>query len=172
MEKNEKMEPYNWVAASIRYAQIAATFAGFSITFIVLILGGNLNDFNISPSLSLNQIAILLFGISSGFFIFSSQRFLLTQQYDLWMLSEDYKNSIKEKEEIKTALQWKDFLIKNDNYCRKYEKQGRYAYNTAIIIMIFGLFAVIWSYNFIIAAFILGISLLLEIYQIRGKWRK
>ena len=43
MKKNKdikKVEPYNWVAVSIRYAQISATFAGFCITFIVLILGG------------------------------------------------------------------------------------------------------------------------------------
>ena len=77
----------------------------------------------------------------------------------MWSLSDDYRNVIKEQEGLYTAQEWKELLLKSDESSRVYEKEGSFAYNTAIIIMIFGLFLAIAPYQFIVAIVVAIISI-------------
>jgi hypothetical protein len=157
----DELEPYNWIDVLIRFAQISATFAGFCITFIVLVLGAKLADIGIYPNgVTYGQISVLLFGISASLFIFSSQRFLHAQEYNLWKLPTDYKKSIEKDRGPLTNDQWEDLLLKSEGRCRLYEKEGRYAYDGASFMMIFGLFWAVASYKLTIAIllFVMGVA--------------
>lgn len=162
-ERNkDELERYNWIDVLIRFAQISATFAGFCITFIVLVLGGKLADIEIgSIGVTYGQISVLLFGTSAALFIFSSQRFLQAQEHNLWRLPPEYANAIKKDRGPFTNNQWEKLLLKSDERCRLYEEEGRHAYNGAMIVMLSGLFSAIASYHMTIAilVFIIGITL-------------
>jgi hypothetical protein len=137
------------------------------LTFIVLILGGRLADIAFLQNIvTYGQTEVLLFGISSALFIFSSQRFLTLQEHDLWSLSDYYRDFIKEQEGLFTTREWNDLLKRSDEGSRTYEKEGRCAYNTAILIVIIGLFFAIASYQFFVAIVVTLVSIILEIYQI------
>jgi hypothetical protein len=166
-ENKEEIEPYNWIDVLIRFAQISGTFAGFCITFIVLAIGGKLADTDIfSVGVTYGQISIMLFGTSAALFIFSSQRFLRAQEHNLWKLPTEYTKLIKKKHGPFTDDQWEELLLKSDEKCRLYEKEGRHTYNVATLVMITGLFCAIASYNMIIAVLVFVVCLALEAYQI------
>lgn len=160
-------EPYNWIDALIRFAQISGTLAGFCITFVVLEIGGKLADIEIYPNgVTYGQISVSLFGTSAALFIFSSQRFLRAHEHNLWKLPTDYKEAINRKHGPFTDDQWKELLVKSDGKCRQCEKEGRYAYNGAMLVMITGLFWAIASYNMAVAVLVVVISFALEALQI------
>lgn len=165
-ENKDEIESYNWIDVLIRFAQISGTFAGFCITFIVLVIGGKLADTDIcSIGVTYGQISVMLFGTSAALFIFSSQRFLRAQEHNLWKLPTEYKKLIKKKHGPFTGDQWEELLLKSDEKCRLYEKEGRYAYNGAMLVMITGLFWAIVSYNMIIAILVFVIGVALEALQ-------
>jgi hypothetical protein len=163
----DELEPYNWINVLIRFAQISATFAGFCITFIVLVLGGRLADIGIySNGVTYGQMSVLLFGTSAALFIFSSQRFLRAEEHNLWTLPSEYKKIIKKKHGPFTNQRWEDLLLKSDERCRQCNKEGGYAYNGALLVMIFGLFFAVAPYNMTIGVFVLVIGVALEAFQI------
>jgi hypothetical protein len=162
-----KKENYNWLDVLIRHAQIAATFAGFCITFIVLVIGGKLTDIDIySIGATFGQFSVMLFGTSAALFIFSSQRFLQAQEHNLWELPNEYKRLIHKKHGPFTDDQWEELLLKGEKKCRQYEKEGRYAYNVAVIVMTIGLFWAVAPYHMTIAVLVTVLGLTLEAFQI------
>jgi len=67
---------YNWRKTLIHFASISGILAGFCVTFIAFILGGPVADIEICTSgVSFGQVAVLLFGISTGLFIYASELF-------------------------------------------------------------------------------------------------
>ena len=166
-EKNrDTLEPYNWIDVLIRFAQISGTFAGFCITFIVLTIGGKVADVQIwSIGVTYGQISVFLFGTSAALFIFASQRFLRAQEHNLWRLPVEYKEAIM-KDGSFTDSQWEELLLSSDKKCREYEKEGRWTYDGASLVMILGLFFAIASYNSGVALFVLIIGVVLEALQI------
>lgn len=163
----DELEPYNWIDTLIRFAQISGTFAGFCITFIVLIIGGNIPKVGIcSTGITYGQLSVLLFGICGSLFIFASQRFLRAQEHNLWKLPAVYKNVIRKIHGPSTKDEWENMLVKSDEKCRRYQREGRWAYNGAILLMITGLFFAISLYNTTIAVSAFIIGLLLEVWQI------
>lgn len=168
-EDMDYIEPraHNWFEVLIRFAQIAGTFAGFCITFMVLVIGGKLADNGIFPiGITNGQLSVILFGISAVLFIFSSQRFLEAQEHNLWNLPPEYKALFRKKHGGLTDDQWEDLLQNNDGKCRQYEKEGGRAYNCALLAMITGIFFIVGSYNWAIAILVSGMGYALEAYQI------
>ena len=166
-EDKDRIEPYNWPDVLIRFAHISGTFAGFCITFIVLVLGGRLADIGLySNGVTYGQISVLLFGISAALFIFSSQRFLRAQEHNLWSLSTKYEKVIRKNHGPFTADQWEELLLKSDCKSRQYNEEGCFAYNGAILIMIGGLFWAIASYNLVVALIVAIAGYALEALQV------
>lgn len=64
-----------------------------------------------------------------------------------------------------TDDQWEELLQESDEKCRQYEKEGRNAYNIAILTMIAGLFLAIASYNLTVAFLVAIIGYALEALQ-------
>jgi hypothetical protein len=163
----DELEPYNWIDVLIRFAQISATFAGFCITFIVLVLGGRLADIEIFPNgVTYGQISVLLFGMSAALFIFSSQRFLQAQEHNLWSLSTKYQKAIRKDHGPFSTDQWEELLRKSDGKSRQYNEEGSLAYNVAILVMIGGLFCAIASYNLVVALVVAIAGYALEVLQV------
>jgi hypothetical protein len=160
-------KPYNWSDVLIRFAQISGTFAGFCITFIVLAIGGKVSNVEMfSLGANYGQISVSLFGISAALFIFSSQRFLRAQEYNLWSLSSEYQKSIKKHRGPFTADQWEELLLKSEDKCWQCEEEGRHTYNGAVLIMIGGLFFAIASYDLVVAFIVAIAGYSLEALQI------
>lgn len=156
---------YNWIDTLVHFASISGILAGFSVTFIALILGGQVADVDIcTTGITFGQISVLLFGISTGLFICSSQRFIHAQEFNLWDLPSEYVRFLKEKLK-EQEKEWDSYLLESDAKCRRYEKEGRITYNLAIVVMLGGLFLAIAPYNVVIALFVTGLGYLLEMYQ-------
>lgn len=92
----------NWIASLVHFASISGVLAGFCITFIALVLGGQVADVDIcTMGVTFGQISVLLFGTSTVFFIAAAQRFLHARETHTWDLPNDYKRFVKSKEERK-----------------------------------------------------------------------
>lgn len=156
---------YNWIDALVHYASISGILAGFCVTFIALILGGQIADVNIrTTEVTFGQISVLLFGVSTALFICSSQRFIHAQEFNVWDLPSDYVKFLKA--ELKgQEKEWDNYLLESDIRCRQYEREGRITYNLAIVFMLGGLFLAIVPYNFFIASLVAILGYLLELWQ-------
>lgn len=67
---------YNWRSTLTHFASISGVLAGFCIAFIALVLGGRIADIEIyTGGVTFGQVAVLLFGISTGFFICAAELF-------------------------------------------------------------------------------------------------
>nr|MDO8080821.1 hypothetical protein [Candidatus Freyarchaeota archaeon] len=78
---------YNWRVTLTHFASISGVLAGFCVAFIALILGGRIADIEIYYSgLTFGQIAVLLFGISTGLFISAAELFLVVSLLHVYLL--------------------------------------------------------------------------------------
>lgn len=154
----------NWIASLVSFASISGALAGFCITFIALVLGGQVADLNIGTTgVTFGHISVLLFGTSSALFIAAAQRFLHAQETHLWDLPEDFKRFIRNDRERK-GKEWDEVLYESSVKSQKYENEGRKFYNSATLIMIGGLFFAIYPYNWGIALFVSALGYLLEFW--------
>jgi len=110
------------------------------------------------------QVAVLLFGISTGFFICAAELFLLAKEFDVFSIPEPYRGLLKENCEQR-RVDWTEFEKEQTEKCRNNEKLGRNFYNSAIFIMFGGLFFVIAPYNVLVAMLVSGLGVLLELWQ-------
>jgi hypothetical protein len=156
----------NWIASLVHFASISGALAGFCITFIALVLGGQVGDVDIcTTGVTFGRISVLLFGTSAVFFIAAAQIFLHARETHTWDLPVDYKRFVKSKLEEK-GKKWDNFLYEKDIQSKKYEKEGRIFYNLAILIMIGGLGFAIAPYSLGIALFVGAIGYLMEAWQV------
>jgi hypothetical protein len=155
---------YNWRASLSDYARVSGVLAGFSITFIALILGGKVADFSIWNGVSFGQVSVLLFGAATSLLIASSQLFLQAREFDVFSIPERYIKLLKEDCELKNK-KWADYEDEQTKHCRIKEQMGRKFYNAAIFLMFVGLFFAILPYNTLIAIVVGGLGLALEVWQ-------
>lgn len=156
---------YNWREALSDFASISGTLAGFSITFIGIVLGWSLADTKIYGEITFGYVTVLLIGISMALFIAASQLFLTAKGYNIWALSARYEEDLQKRFE-KEQKDWDSIKTNSLDKCVKYEKYGRICYNLSLFIMFTGLGFVIWPYNFVVAIIIIGLCYALEFLQI------
>lgn len=167
------MTGYNWRNTLNDFAAISSVLAGFSITFIALILGGSLAETElIIIRITFGELSILFFGISAGLFICSAEFFLKAKTFDIFSIPKLYYKLLISSFEKQNTKE-REFLKEQTSHCRRYEKYARMCYNCSIFILFGGVFFVIAPYNLFIAIIVscLGISLqLLQlIFRIRKK---
>jgi dolichol kinase len=157
---------YNWRGTLTDFASIAGVLAGFCVTFIALILGGPVADIKICTSdVTFGQVAVLLFGISTGLFVCAAELFLLAKEHDVFGIPYSYRKLLKEDCEQKKK-DWSVFEDEQTKQCRHNERLGRRCYNAAIFILFGGLFFAIAPYNLLIAVVVSGFGITLETWQI------
>ena len=153
---------YNWRNTLTHYASVCGTIAGFCVAFIGIILGWSLADVKIYADISFGYIAVFFFGISTVLFVSASEFFLHSKNYDVFELSEEYRDWLargfpdKDWDRI-----WEEQTIK----CRVNEKYGRYCYNFGLFMLFFGLLFVIYPYNVLIAFIISSLGIVLQLLQ-------
>ena len=160
---------YNWRNTLTHYASISGVLAGFCVAFIGIVLGWSVADTEIYEGITYGQIAVLLFGISTGLFVSSSEFFLHAKNFDIFELSEDYRDWLQ------TGFpneDWDKIWIDNTKECRANEKYGRLCYNLAIFVLFIGLFFAIAPYSLGIAVIVSGFGIILELWQLRRSFFK
>ena len=156
---------HNWIGALTHFAATSGILAGFSVAFIALIMGGKVADTDICLSgITFGQVSVLLFGISSVVFIFACQRFLHAHEFNIWRLPDEYVRLICGDLKVQKE-KWDKLLLDSDASCRKYEKEGRLAYDSAILFTMVGLFFMIVPYSLAVAAIVLVLGGFLEAWQ-------
>lgn len=155
---------YNWRKTLIDFAHISGVLAGFCVAFIGIVLGWEVANTPIYGNITFGHFSILLFGVSTGLFIASSEFFLHAKEFDMFDLSKEYEEWIEEyfKKEKKD---WNKHKESSHVICRQNEKYGRKCYNAAIILIFVGLFFVVFPYNVLIAFIVSGLGILLESLQ-------
>ena len=157
---------YNWRSTLTHFARISSVLGGFCVTFIALILGGKIADIEIyTTEVTFGQVAVLLFGISTGLFVCAAELFLLAKEFDVYGIPQPYRKLLKEGRE-QQKKDWAEFEVKQTEKCRHNERLGRKCYNTAIFILFDGLFFAIAPYNPLIASLVCGLGTSLELWQI------
>ena len=155
----------NWRNTLAHHAAIAGVLAGFIVTFIALTLGGQVADIEIYTSgITFGQISVLFFGISTGLFICAAELFLYAKEFDIFDVPQSYRDLWKEDCEL-SGQDFTEFEDEHTAECRRNEKLGRRCYNSAIFVMIGGLFFAILPYNIVIAIIVAGVGILLELWQ-------
>lgn len=157
---------HNWGEVLTDFAAISGILAGFSVTFIALIMGGKVADVELCTSgVTFGQISVLLFGTSSMLFIFASQRFLQAHEFNAWDLPDEYIRLCLDNMKTARPNEWDKFLLKSDVSCRKYEREGGHSYDLAIFLMIGGLFFMIVPYSLVVAIPVVVLGIIFEVYQ-------
>jgi len=162
---------YDWRETLVHFARISSVLAGFCVTFVALILGGRIADYEIytseswSSGVTFGQSAILLFGIAAGLFICSAELFLLAKEYDVFSIPEPYRKLLKEDCKQKD-IDWSEFEEEQTDRCKRNEQLGRIFYNSAIFVLFGGLFLAIVPYNALIAIVVSSLGIVLEVWQI------
>ena len=153
---------YNWRNTLRDHAAISGVLAGFSISLIGLIIGQQIADYAIlDTDITFGNIAVLLFGLSTGLYVAASELFLHAKSYDIYDIPDDYYDKIEKSKNI--TKDWKEKHIKHS---RRSYNHGRIAFNSSIFVMFIGIFFTITPYNFYIALIVSGFGLALEIWQI------
>jgi hypothetical protein len=154
---------YNWRNTLNEQATISGTLAGFSITFISLILGWQIADVQIYQGVTFANIAVLFFGLVTSLFIAASGFFLRAKSFDVFNLSKQYREWV---EKGSPNLDWDALWIENTNKLRINDRYGRWCHNTAIFMLLMGLFFVVVHYNTVIAFVVTFVGLFIESWQI------
>lgn len=143
-------------------------FAGFSIAFIILLLGLERSKVTIclSPSVCVPvaDLGIVLMGIAVALFVAASQFFLQAKACDMRTMPKEYVGFLS-SDLMKDGITFEAAALLNDDKIRYYEKRGRYCYNLGVPLMLFGFGFVVISYNVLAGFIVLCVSVSLEIYQ-------
>ena len=103
-------------------------------------------------------------GIAVGLFVAASQLFLQAKACDTRTLPKEYVDFLS-KELSKDGITFEAAASLNDEKILYYEKRGRYCYNIGVPLMLIGLGVVVISYSILVGLIVLGVSVLLELYQ-------
>lgn len=165
-DKQERTTGYNWRNTLSDFAAVSGILAGFSVTFIALILSTVIANVKIlNCDVTFGQIAVLFFGLTTGLFIASTELFLQAKDFDVYDVSEPYYNKLKDEDFKGDQNAWNTFVDKQIGFCRDNERAGRKCYNAALFIIFIGLFFAIAPYNLIIALIVSGFGLAIETWQ-------
>jgi dolichol kinase len=153
---------YNWRNTLVDFASISGTLAGFCIAFIGLILGWSIADVQIYQGITFGNLATLFFGLATSLFIVAAEFFLHAKNFDVFDLTNDYRDWLKSGFPDKN---WDTIWIESSKKARANESYARWCYNFAIFLLFIGLFFAIFSYNYYIAIIVSAIGLVFEIWQ-------
>lgn len=155
---------YNWRNALGDFAATSGLLAGFTLTFIVFILGWSVANTQLIHNVTWGEIGVLLDGVASTLFIAASELFLFSKSFDAWSLPDKYEKFLEDgfKEEGKD---WSAIRQENLKKCFKYQRRGRFCYNLGIFLTFFAIFFVIGPYNLPVAAIVGGLGIGLELFQ-------
>ena len=157
---------HNWRETLTNFASISGVLAGFCVTFIALILGGPIADIQICTSgVTFGQVAVLLFGVSTGLFISAAELFLHAKEFDVFSIPEPYLKLLREDCEEKKK-DWTEFEDEQTKLCRHNERLGRRCYNVAIFIIFGGLFFATAPCSLPIASLVSGFGIIIESWQL------
>ena len=165
LDKAEGIEAgWNWRSTLTDYATISGVLAGFSVTFIALMLTKQTADINIIvPSLTFGRITVLLFGVSAGLFIAAGEYFLQAKEFDIYGVPERYLSLFRKNS--KDKKDWEKREKSQTESLRRQEKKGRRFYNVAIFSVLVGLWFAITPYNVVIASIVAGVGIAIELSQ-------
>lgn len=153
---------FNWKGVLVPYASTSNLLAGFCITFIALLIGRSIADYQIFKSgLTFAHVSILFFGISAGLFLFASQIFVRAKQFDVYDVPERYYEKLKRV--INNPDEIAQFVETQTYYLKKNLRIGRFFYNLSIFLIFIGLFFALCPYNFIIAVIISSVGIGFEV---------
>jgi hypothetical protein len=166
LDKAEGVEAgWNWRSTLTDYATISGVLAGFSVTFIALMLTKQTTDINIIvPSLTFCRMAVLLFGVSAGLFIAAGEYFLQAKEFDIYGVPERYLDLFR-KDPKYDEKDWEKREKSQTKSLRRQEKKGRRFYNVAIFSVLVGLWFAITPYNVVIASIVAGVGIAIELSQ-------
>jgi hypothetical protein len=165
-KKSDQEKGWNSISNLTNYASLSGVLAGFSVTFIALILAQHASDTNfIVPLLKFGQITVLLFGVSTGFFIGAAESFLRAKAFDIYSLTEEYKLSIKIDLECEDENEWVKRKESQRASLLFHASRGLWFYNAAIYTVFVGLWFAIAPYNIFIASIVSGLGIAVELLQ-------
>ena len=149
---------YGWRFTLSDFASLSGVFAGFSIAFIILLVGLE------RACVLVADLGIVLMGIAAALFVAASQFFLQAKNCDLRTLPKEYVDFLS-KELSEEKITFEAAALLNDNKILYYEKRGRYCYNLGVWLMLVGFGLVVASYNMLVGFIVLCVAVPLEIYQ-------
>ena len=153
---------YNWRNTLGDYAAICGILAGFCVALIGVVFAGSLASKTLLSSLSYGQLSVLFLGITAVLFISSAELLLQGKAHDIFGCPNEYFEWLKtiydedQLARIKTAA--------NDELTQNYELAKKF-YNSAIILLYFGLLFLISPYNQIIAIIVFLVGFGFEVWQ-------
>lgn len=159
------MSGYNWRNSLGDYATTSGVLAGFTLAFIVFILGSSVGDSRLVSGFTWGEIGVLLNGVASALFVASTEFFLSSKSYDVWNIPEQYEKFLEIGFQ-KEGRRWDTLKLENLTNCRKYEGRGRWCYNVGIFVMFTAFFFVIGPYNLAVAVLVTLCGVSLELLQI------
>jgi hypothetical protein len=153
---------YNWRNVLVNYAATSQVLAGFTVTLIAFILGWKVADAIVFPlfGITWGHFGVLFGGVASALFVSASEFFLRSKECDMWALSHEYVDSLKEGDK-----NWDTTRKTSLRRCRDNEGYGRWCYNVAIILLFFSLGCVIAPYQSLIAILVTAVGILLQAFQ-------
>ena len=155
---------YNWRNTLKDFASVSGVLAGFCVAFIGMILGWSIADIEIYQQITFGNVAVLFFGIATGLFVSASEFFLHAKNFDVFDLTEEYRNWVQSGFSEKN---WDEIWKDSTKMMRVNESYGRHCYNSAIFMLFIGLFFAIAPYNIFIAFVVSIFGILLELWQFR-----
>ncbi len=162
---------YNWGNTLPSYASVSGVLAGFSLTFIVFILGKEAANSQLAFGLSWADFSVIALGTTAALFIAAMQYFLTAKDYDVWNLSSSHLESLRERFE-RESVPWEGIVKMSLESCRTYEARGRRLYNYAIFGLFAGLFFAIGPFSLLVAVVVLILgwgSEVIQVLQHRGE---
>jgi hypothetical protein len=133
-------------------------FAGFSIAFIILLLGLK------RPCVLVADFGIALMGVAASLFVAASQFFLQAKNCDLRTMLKEYVDFLS-KDLSKDHITFESAALFNDNRIRYYEKRGSLCYNCGVLLMLIGFGLIVITYSVLVGLIVLCVAVSLEIYQ-------
>jgi hypothetical protein len=159
---------YGWRFTLSDFASLSGVFAGFSIAFIILLVGLERAKATVCLSpcacVPVADLGILLMGVAAALFVAASQFFLQAKACDLRTVPKEYVDFLS-KDLSKDKITFEAAALHNDNVIRYYEKRGSYCYNSGVLLMLVGFGLVVISYNVFAGLIVLCVAVSLEIYQ-------
>ncbi len=155
---------WNWRSTLGDFATISGVLAGFSVTFIALLLAKPVSDVGVlGSSITFGQLSVLLFGVSTALFIAAAEYFLEAKEFDIYSVPDRYLHLFEEEDADKEK--WKKRQDLQTTSLRRREKRGRVFYDIAIFAVFIGLWFAIAPYSIVIAFIVAGVGIGLEISQ-------
>jgi hypothetical protein len=162
---------YNWRDTLGDFAAVSGVLAGFTLAFVVFILGWSVATTPLVDGITWANVGVLFNGISAALFIAASELFLGAKENNVWALPDRYEKQLADgfKGEGKD---WQTIRAENLEKCVQYEEWGRKCYNVAIFLMFLALFFVIGPSSIPIAIFVSALGIGLELFQMKVAGRK